>query len=271
MYVIGERINGMFTAIGDAILAKNKKPVHEMAELQLAAGADALDINVGTRVPKEERVAAMEWLVETVREVTTDIPLSIDTVSPITMRAGLAKASAKGRGIINSTTGQADKLDAFMKMAREFNAGIVGLSIDENGVAASVDAKLEIGMRIIASAMENEVPVDSVFLDPIILPLNCAQAAPGIVLQTISQFKMLSDPAPRIVIGLSNLSQGASERPLINRTFLIMAMAAGLDSSIHDPLDDELTNAMVTAELLLNKTIYSDSYLAAYRKGKQVR
>jgi 5-methyltetrahydrofolate corrinoid/iron sulfur protein methyltransferase len=270
MFVIGERINGMFKGIGDAILAKDKKPVHEMAELQLAAGADALDINVGTRVPKEERVAAMEWLVDTTREVT-DMPLSIDTVSLITMRAGLARASRKGKGIINSTTGQADKLEAFMKLAHEFNAGIVGLSIDENGVAASVDAKLEIGMRIIASAMEHEVPVDSVLLDPIILPLNCAQAAPGIVLQTIAQFKMLSDPAPRIVIGLSNLSQGASERPLINRTFLVMAMAAGLDSSIHDPLDEELTNAMVTAELLLNKTIYSDSYLAAYRKSKQVR
>ena len=108
------------------------------------------------------------------------------------------------------------------------------------------------------------------YLDPIILPLNCDQAAPGIVLETISQFGMLSDPAPHIVIGLSNLSQGALERPLINRTFLVMAMAAGLDSSIHDPLDDDLTDAMVTAELLLNKAIYSDSYLAAYRKGKQV-
>jgi 5-methyltetrahydrofolate corrinoid/iron sulfur protein methyltransferase len=270
MYVIGERINGMFKAIGDAILAKDRKPVEEMAEKQLAAGADALDINVGTRVPKEERAAVMEWLVETVRGVTT-VPLSIDNPSLATMRAGLAKASLKGKGIINSTTGQADKLDAFMKLAHEFDAGIVGLSIDEKGVAASVDAKLEIGMRTIASAMENGIPVENVYLDPIILPLNCDQAAPGIVLQTISQFKVLSDPAPQIVIGLSNLSQGASERPLINRTFLVMAMAAGLTACIHDPLDEELTNAMVTAELLLNKAIYSDSYLAAYRKSKQVR
>jgi len=270
MYVIGERINGMFKAIGDAILAKDKGPVRQMAEQQLAVGADALDINVGTRVPKEERVAAMEWLVETVREVS-DAPLSIDNPSLVTMRAGLAKASAKGKGIINSTTGKADKLDAFMKLAHEFGAGIVGLSIDENGVAASVEAKLDIGMRIVASAMENEVPIEDVFLDPIILPLNCAQAAPGIVLQAISQFKVLSDPAPHIVIGLSNLSQGALERPLINRTFLVMAMAAGLDSSIHDPLDEDLTNAMVTASLLLNKVIYSDSYLAAYRKSKQMK
>lgn len=266
MYVIGERINGMFQNIGDAILAKDRKPVQQMAEKQLAAGASALDINVGTRVPKAERVAAIEWLVESVREVTT-APLAIDNPSIITMRAGLVKACAKGRGIINSTTGQADKLTEFMKLAHEFNAGIVGLSIDENGVAATPDAKLEIGMRILACAAEHNVPIEDVYLDPIILPLNCAQAAPGIVLATIAQFKMLSDPAPHIVIGLSNLSQGASERPLINRTFLVMAIAAGLDASIHDPLDEELTNGMITAELLLNKTIYSDSYLAAYRKS----
>ena len=84
---------------------------------------------------------------------------------------------------------------------------------------------------------------DEVYLDPIVLPVNCDQAAPGIVMETIAQFKMLSDPAPHIVVGLSNLSQGASERSLINKSFLVMAMAAGLDASIHDPLDDELMNA----------------------------
>ncbi|MEI6808192.1 MAG: dihydropteroate synthase [bacterium] len=263
MYVIGERINGMFTVIGDALAAKDPKPVQQMAEKQLANGADCLDINVGTRVPKAERAAAMKWLVEAVREVT-DKPLSIDNPGIDTVRVGLAAACKKGRGIINSTTGQVDKLAAFMKLAAEFHAGIVGLSIDENGVAATADAKVEIGMRTIAAAAEVNVSPEDVYLDPIILPVNCDQKTPGIVLQTIAQFKMLSDPAPHVVIGLSNLSQGASERPLINRTFLALAIGAGLDASIHDPLDTELTNTMITAELLMNKCIYSDSYLKAY-------
>lgn len=269
MYVIGERINGMFQGIGDAILAKDPKPVQEMASRQLAAGADALDINVGTRVPKNERAAAMEWLVDSVREVTT-APLAIDNPSIATIRAGLVRATAKGRAIINSTTGQQDKLEEFMKLAHEFEAGVVGLAIDENGVAATAEAKLEIGMRTLAVADEYGVSVEDIYLDPIILPVNCSQEAPGVVLQTISQFRMLCDPAPNVVIGLSNLSQGASERPLINRSFLVMAIAAGLNASIHDPLDEELTNSMITAELLLNKTIYSDSYLAAYRKSKTI-
>lgn len=265
MLIIGERINGMFTDIGNAIADKDKKPVQDMALKQIENCAGALDINVGTRVPKAERADVMKWLVETVREVT-DIPLAIDNPALSTMRVGIEAASKGGSAIINSTTGQEDKLDGFMKLAKEFSAGIIGLSIDEKGVAATADAKIEIGMRIIASAMENEVPVDQVYLDPIILPVNCNQSAPGIVLDTIRQFTMLSDPAPHVVIGLSNLSQGTQERHLINRTFLVMAIAAGLDSSIQDPLDTELTDAMITAELLLNKSIYSDSYLKAYRQ-----
>lgn len=267
MYVIGERINGMFTAIGDALAAKDPKPVQHMAEKQLAAGADALDINVGTRVPKDERAAAMKWLVETTREVT-DAPLSIDNPSLKTMRIGVEAAAARGPAIINSTTGQQEKLEQFMGLAAEFNAGIVALAIDENGVAATAEAKAEIGMRALAAAMEAGVPIEDVYLDPIILPVNCDQAAPGVVLAAISQFKMLSDPAPRVVIGLSNLSQGASERHLINRAFLVMAIGAGLDAGIYDPLDVELMNEMITAEMLLNKSIYSDSFLKAYLQSR---
>ena len=267
MFVIGERINGMFKAIGDAIADKNVKPVQEMAEQQLDAGASALDINVGTREPKAERGEVMEWLVRAVSEVTL-APLTIDNPGLETMRRGVTLASQKGKAIINSTTGQADKLQGFMALARECHAGIICLAIDENGVAATAEAKAEIGMRAMAAAMEAEVPTEDIYLDPIILPVNCEQRAPGIVLQAISQFKMLSDPAPHVVIGLSNLSQGASERPLINRAFLTMAIASGLDASIHDPLDVDLTNAMITAEMLLNKCIYSDSYLTAYHKSR---
>lgn len=265
MFVIGERINGMFTAIGDAILAKDPKPVQEMAEKQIAAGANALDVNVGTRVPKAERPAVMKWLVESAREVT-DICLAIDTPNLEVMRIGLEAACRKGSGMINSTTGQADKVGAFMQLAKEFNARIIGLAIDENGVASTADGKVEIGMRELAAAMEVGLSPDDVYLDPITLPVNCAQDAPAIMLDTIRQFKLLSDPAPHVVIGLSNLSQGATERGLLNRCFLTMCIQAGLDASIHDPLDEELMNAMITSEVLLNKMIYSDSYLKAYRQ-----
>lgn len=267
MIVIGERINGMFTSIGDAIAAKDKKPIQEMAEKQLAAGADVLDINVGTRVPKAERPEVMRWLVEATREVT-NAPLAIDNPNIEVVRAGLEAACSKGPAIINSTTGAQDKLDPFMDLAKEFGTGIIGLAIDENGIANTVDGKVEIGMRIVAAAMEKDVPVEEVYLDPIILPVKTDQTSPRVTLETIAQFKMLSDPPPRVVVGLSNVSQQATERSLINRTFLVMAIAAGMDASIHDPLDEVLMNEMITAELLMNKSIYSDSYLRAYMQNR---
>ena len=104
MFIIGERINGMFTDIGDGIAAKDKKPIQAMAEKQIENCASALDINVGTRVPKAERAEVMKWLVETVREVT-DMPLAIDNPALSTMRVGIEAACKGGPCIINSTTG----------------------------------------------------------------------------------------------------------------------------------------------------------------------
>jgi 5-methyltetrahydrofolate corrinoid/iron sulfur protein methyltransferase len=266
MIVIGERINGMFRSIGAAIAAKDKKPIQEMAERQLAAGADALDINVGTGVAKADRPEVMRWMAEATREVT-DKPLSIDSPSVEVVRAGLEVACQKGPAIINSTTGAQDRLDAFMPLAKEFGTGIIGLAIDENGIANTVDAKVEIGMRVVAAAMENDIGVEEVYLDPIILPVKSDQTSPCVTLDTISQFRMLSDPPPHVVVGLSNVGQQATERSLITRTFLVMAIAAGMDASIHDPLDDILMQEMITAELLMNKSIYSDSYLRAYMQN----
>src|SRR4030042_522801 len=254
MIVIGERVNGIFRSIGDAIAAKDKKPIQERAGGRPAAGADVLDINVGTGVSKAERPEVMRWLVEATREVT-DKPLSIDSPNIDVMRAGLEIACKKGTAIINSTTGAQDRLDAFMSLAKEFGTGIIGLAIDENGIANTVDGKLEIGMRTIAAAMENDVSVEDVYLDPIILPVKTDQTSPGLTLETISQFKMLSDPPPHIVVALSTVGHEATERSLLTRTFLVMAIAAGMDASIHDPLDEVLMNEMNTAELLMHKSI----------------
>jgi len=267
MFVIGERINGMFTDIGDAIVARDPKPVQDMARRQLAAGASALDINVGTRVAAAERSDVMAWLVEAVREVS-DAPLSIDTPNLEIMRRGVEAASQKGKAVINSATGQEDRLTAFMALAKEFSAGIICLAIDENGVASTADGKAEIGMRALAAAMEADVPIDDVYLDPVLLPVNCDQKAPEVSLQAISMFKMLSDPAPHVVVGLSNVGQGSKERSLINRTMLAMAMGFGLDASIHDPLDEDLMNVVFTADVLMDRSIYSDSYLTASRAGR---
>jgi len=139
--------------------------------------------------------------------------------------------------------------------------------MDEKGIPNSVQGRLEIGMKILATAIEAGLSNDDIHLDPVVLPVKFGQDQIGNMLETIRELKKLSDPPPKIVIGLSNVSQGCLDRPLVNRITLVMGIANGLDEAIADPLDIVLMDAMITAELLLNKFIYCDSYLTAYRKA----
>jgi 5-methyltetrahydrofolate corrinoid/iron sulfur protein methyltransferase len=138
--------------------------------------------------------------------------------------------------------------------------------MDKSGVPNSKDQRLELAALIIAKAMDFGIGAEDLYLDPIAMPVNVAQSQGREVLEAIREFRLLSNPAPHTVIGLSNVSQRAKSRNLIDRTFLAMAIANGLDSAILDPLDKNLMDAMITSELLLNKNIYCDSFLEAYRK-----
>lgn len=260
MYAIGERINGMFRSVAGAIKEQDPKPIQELAQEQLKAGAQALDVNVGPAAA--DPLAAMEWLVKAVREVT-EAPLAIDTTKPDVMRRGLELAGPGS--IINSCKGQQEQLDLFVPMAVELEASLIVLTIDENGIPRDATGRDEIALRAVAAAMENGLPTDRVMIDAVILPVNVTQPTPGHVLETIRNVKLLSDPPPKTVLGLSNVSQGTTKRELINRTYLVMGLAAGLDAAIVDVLDTELMDAMITAELLMNRAVYADDFLKAYR------
>lgn len=262
MFIIGERINGMFKKVGEAIRNKDKKVIQDLAVAQMQAGANCLDINVGPA--SDNPVAAMEWLVDVVLEVK-DFALAIDSAKTDVLEAGLKRAK---KAIINSTTCEKAKMDAILPLAKKYNVPVVGLTISEKGVPATANGRVELAATLVAAAMEYEISPDDIWIDPVILPVNVAQAQCAEVLKAIAECKMIASPSPKTVLGLSNVSQGTKQRPLINRTFLVMAAAYGLDGAIADPLDTELMNAMISADLLLNKNIYCDSYLDAYKKGQ---
>ena len=173
---------------------------------------------------------------------------------------------AKSRAIINSTSADDDKMEKIFKLAKDHNAQVIALTMDRSGVPNNKERRLELAMKIVAKAMDHGINPEDVFLDPIVLPVNVAQAQGKEVLESIREFRLLSDPPPHTVVGLSNVSQRAKMRSIINRTFLVMAVANGLTAAILDPLDKELMDALITAELVLNKSIYCDSFLDAYRK-----
>ncbi len=260
MYVIGERINGMFADVKAAIRQKNSAVIQDLAKRQMAAGASALDVNVGPAV--SDAAGAMLWLVETIRQVS-NAPLAIDTAKWNVMSGVVPQVP--GEIILNSTKADPEIVTQYVGLAAEHHAALIGLTLDADGVPGTVDKRVELGANIIALAMEGGLSAEKVFIDPIILPVNVAPQTPANVLKAISQLRMFCDPPPHLLLGLSNVSQKCNQRHLINRTYLAMCVALGLDSAILDPLDTELMDAAITAELLMGKIIYCDSFLEAAR------
>jgi 5-methyltetrahydrofolate corrinoid/iron sulfur protein methyltransferase len=261
MYIIGERINGMFKDVRQAIKNKDKKIIQDLALKQLSKGASALDVNVGPAA--SDKKEAMEWLVETITEVTS-ATLSIDSPNPEVIEAGLSKC--KSNSIINSTTADDEKLDRIIPLAKKYNAMLVGLTMDKNGVPQDASSRIELAVKIITKAQEYEFGIEELFIDNVILPVYVAQAQCPQVLEAIKEIKLLSEPSPKTILGLSNVSQGTKKRSLINRIYLVMAAGYGLDAAILDPFDNKLLDSLTTAELLLNKYVYCESFLEAYRK-----
>ena len=260
MILIGERINASFKDIARAIQEKEKGPVQEWACKQAEAGADYLDVNIGAASKRPEDMA---WLVEAVQEVVPT-PISVDSTNIEIVKAGL-KATDGRPVLINSTTADDKKLEQLVPLAIEYNAGLIGVAMDERGSPQDVARRVENGAKIFAAAVEGGLEPERIFLDPILMPLKFMQDQAKNVLEAIQQYTVLSDPPPHISVGLSNICSKAAERSLISRTFVVMAIALGLDAAVCNVLDDDLLDAIATAELILNKEIYSDSYLQAFR------
>ena len=262
MIIIGELINGMYKDVARAITNREADIIQHLALEQVKEGASILDVNIGPY--SKDPALDMRWLVETIQAVV-EVPLSLDSTKADVIEEGLKLA--KKRPVINSTTADAEKMDIIFGLAKRYNAQVIGLTMDFSGVPNSKGKRLELAQALVAKAIEYGINTEDLYLDPILLPLNVAQAQAPEVLESIRELSLLCNPAPQTVFGLSNLSQGAHKaRSLINSTFLTMAIANGLTSVILDPLDKKLMDVLITAELLLNKNIYCESFLDAYRK-----
>jgi 5-methyltetrahydrofolate corrinoid/iron sulfur protein methyltransferase len=258
--LIGERINAGFKDIATAIREKNPAAVEKWAKRQTEAGATYLDVNIGaaSRDP-----ADMAWLVKTVQKAVPT-KISVDSTKVEVVRAGL-EALDGGGALINSTTADPGKLEKLVPLAVEYDASLLGVAMDERGSPQNVERRVENGAMIFMTALEGGLPPERIILDPILMPIKFMQEQVPNVLEAIAQYIHLSDPPPHISVGLSNIASKTTERGRIVRTFLVMAMAHGLDAAICDVCDEELIAAVATAELMLNKEIYSDSYVRAFR------
>ena len=203
----------------------------------------------------------MEWLVEKTQEVS-ELPLCLDSTKYDAIEAGLKLC--KNPAMINSVPAEMPKMERVFAMAAEYGAEVIGLTMNEEGIPKDADSRIGFAAELVATADAFGISPDMLYIDPLVLPCNVAQDHGPEVLRTLREIKLISDPAPKTVVGLSNVSQGTKNRELINRTFAVMAMANGLDAGIVDANDDELMAAIASARIILNMDIYCDSYVDVF-------
>jgi len=255
MIFVGERINTGFKDIKQAVTDKDPKPLQEWAKKQTEAGANYLDVNLGAVSSKPEDMC---WMIETV-QAAVDTLICIDTNKPAILAEAIKVCNKPP--LVNSTTAADEKLEQFLPIVVEHNASVIGLAMDEAGTPKSTDKRVEKAGMLVAKAMEYGIPSERIFLDPIVMPLKFMQDQAKEILEATKQFTLFSDPPPHIVCGLSNISNGTTHKKLINRTFLVMAIGMGMDAVICDVMDTDLMNAARTADLVMNREIYADSYI----------
>jgi 5-methyltetrahydrofolate corrinoid/iron sulfur protein methyltransferase len=268
MIIFGERINGMYRDERTAIVERDKTVIQDLVREQIAGGADVMDLNVGPA--KGDAVESFVWLAQTVHEIT-DKPLSIDSAKADLLVQVVPRVSEALPGtklVINSCTAAPDYMAKLVPLAARHATGIIGLTMDQRGVPGNAEQRVECGATFLMGAMEAGVPIEDIFIDPIILPVNAAHKQQIHSMEAIRQLALVNDPPPKFIIGLSNVSQKCLLNRLLNRTYLVMALAAGLDAAIMDAADEALVEAMIGAEVLLGKQLYSDEFVKAWKMQK---
>jgi len=262
MIIIAERINASRKFIAAAILRGDVNFIQNEAKIQDLAGADYIDINAGTFVGEE--IAKLKWLIEVVQEVT-DKPLCIDSPDPKVIRA--AVPLVKKTPLINSITLAPDRLEGILPIIVEQKAKVIALCQSEEAMAETTDEKLELAEKLVAKVNAAGIPLDDLFIDPLVYPLSTNVQSAMETLNAIEKI-MTRFPGIHTTCGLTNVSHGLPARKLINRIFLSAAIMRGLDSAIMDPTDRPLYGALKVASAISGRDDFCMGLITAFREGR---
>jgi 5-methyltetrahydrofolate corrinoid/iron sulfur protein methyltransferase len=263
MIIIGEKINGTRKAVAQAIRERDANFIKDLAKAQADAGGAFLDINAGTAPEREPE--DMAWLVTTVQEAC-DIPLCLDSANPKALKAGLDLVIRPP--LINSVSGEKPRIEGVLPLALEYKTGLILLALDdETGIPNTSDGRMKIVDRLVNLAVGGGLTEDKLYIDPLVTAISTGTGSALITLDTMRRIRS-SYPKCHITSGLSNISFGMPLRHIINRTFMAMAVQAGLDSAIADPNDRQLYEVVLAAEMLMGKDKYCQAFNKAYRTGR---
>ena len=243
--IIGERINPTGRKILAAeMTAGDFTRVEADARAQVEAGAHMLDVNAG--IPLADEPAILARAIQLVQSIT-DVPLCIDSSIVAALEAGLAVY--KGKALVNSVTGEDERLEAVLPLVKKYGAAVIAISNDETGISEDPDVRYAVAKKIVERAMDHGIPASDVVVDPLVMPIGAINQAGVQVMRLVHRLR--TELKVNTSCGASNISFGLPNRDGINSAFLTMAMAAGMTSAITNPLHVEVIKACMGADVML--------------------
>jgi len=262
MLIVGELINSSRKAIQPAIESYDTEAIQSLAVAQKNAGAHYIDVNCGTFVNDEPE--RLEWLVKTV-QAAVDLPLCLDSPRPEALERALPLVK-NGQPMINSITGEAQRIAQVLPLLKKYKAKIIALCMDDNGIPSGWEERFAIGKRLVGTLTDAGVPLEDIYLDPLVQPIGTCDQAAKDVLETVAALKK-EYPQAHCICGLSNVSFGLPNRKWLNRVFLVQTMTMGMDAYILNPTDQVIMACLYSSYALLGNDSYCGGFLKAHRKG----
>jgi len=258
--LIGERIN----PTGRKLLAEEMKNgdfsrVERDALAQVEAGAKMLDVNAG--IPLADEPAILAKAIELVQSLT-DVPLSIDSSIVEALEAGLAVY--RGKALVNSVTGEEERLERVLPLIAKYGAAVVAISNDETGISEDPDVRFEVARKIVNRAADHGIPKDDIVVDPLVMPIGAMATAGRQVFHLVGRLR--NELGVNTTCGASNVSFGLPNRSGINAAFLSMAIGAGMTSAITNPLEGEVRQAILAADVLAGRDPNCSTWIRTYRQ-----
>ena len=261
--IIGEKINPTgIKKLGQALVEQDFDYVKQLAQRQVAWGADVLDVNVGH--PQIDEAAVMPKVVEAILSVV-DVPLCIDSNEPKILEAGLKVAP--GKPLVNSVNGEEKQLSTVLPIVKDRGAAVIGLTIGEEGIPATPEGRLAAAGMIIERATKMGLPIEDIIIDPLVMTVGHNSDAALVTLKTIELVRQ--EYGVNISVGASNVSFGLPDRHSVNSAFLALAIQMGISTAITDPV--KLGNSIKAIDLLLGKDANSMRYLKYFRATEKLR
>ena len=257
--IIGERIN----PTGRPLLAGEMKAgdfsrVQRDVLAQVEAGAHMLDVNAG--IPLADEPAILATTVRLVQSLT-DLPLSIDSSIVEALEAGLA--AYEGKALVNSVTGEEERLERVLPLVRKYGAAVVAISNDETGISEDPDVRFAVARHIVERAADHGIPREDVIVDPLLMPIGALPTAGRQVFRILGRLR--DELGVNSTCGASNVSFGLPNREGINGAFLTMAIASGLTSAITNPIAEGVRHAVMAADVLMGNDRDAGRWIRQFR------